>query len=70
MRSPPVWIEYFPALQDEHAEEPAAMTMMLNPKKLLAWSATRVRWMNEVFVKKPARRALCVGTLQFKPGNH
>jgi hypothetical protein len=40
MSSPPDWIEYVPALQDEHAEEPAAMIMMLNlewisnPRKL------------------------------------
>jgi hypothetical protein len=33
MSSPPDWIEYVPALQDEHAEEPAAMTTMLGPGK-------------------------------------
>jgi hypothetical protein len=30
MSSPPDWIEYVPALQDEHAEEPAAMATILS----------------------------------------
>jgi hypothetical protein len=33
MSRSPDWIEYFPALHDKHAEEPAAMTMMSGPEK-------------------------------------